>query len=70
MDGKNLVRLCRELPGAQSSPSLVEEARGREDSACTALVSTRHVRDRTAESSSLRAEGGLGDGSETSCPLA
>lgn len=41
-----------------------------EDGTWTALVSKRHVWDRIAEPSSLRAEGGLRDGSETSCPLA
>lgn len=34
------------------------------------MVSKRHVWDRTAEPSSLRAEGSHRDGSETSCPLA
>ena len=72
MVGKTLVKGCDDTISSElTCPGFKRTSKGREDGIWTSLISKRHVWDRTAESSSLRAGGGIGDGSDSRpAPLA
>lgn len=72
MDGKTLVKVCDDTRSSElTCPGLKRTPEGREDGTWTSLISKGPMWGRTAESSSLRAGGGIGDGSDSPpAPLA
>lgn len=72
MDGKTLVKVCDDTRSSElTCPGLKRTSEGREDGTWTSLISKGPMWGRTAESSSLRAGGGIGDGSDSPpAPLA